>query len=296
MDAVKYPALGIVDMLVLIFHIVVQIMRDVPLSIILKSGIILLLYLPLMPFEIAYDLQCENTPVDMNLLQRAIFKLVRLAFASFDYRIGRVFFSESASLPFIKRRLGGISAFKDHCAAVDTTVEGRQLKGWWLAPSGHAQHLAEGRWPPRDAEEKQWTLCYFHGGGFVMGSPTFYLEFLHKLRQTLAQSNSMRNVAIFAVEYPLAPEASHSARAEAARRAWMYLAKHPAVDPTKMIVSGDSAGGNIALGLRMAIGVSGTKVCRGLPAPAQMMSVPRDTSTIFSTNDIPLDSCRPLRH
>lgn len=275
MKEIRYPPLGILDLTVFLFHVVVQILRDVPLVIIFKTAIILLLYLPLVPIEIARDLYLAESPTTMTLLQRFTFKLVRVAFTSFDYRLGNVFFSRRASLSLMRRRFGGQHIFDTYCASVDTTVGGRRITGWWLAPAGHAQYLAHGGRPPPRNNDKSWTICYFHGGGFVMGSPTFYLEFLHNLRLTLAQNRSMRNAAIFVPAYPLAPDAHHLARSNAVKTAWEYLAVHPGVDNSRLVIGGDSAGGTIALGLRMALGLAGTKpefeAYRCLPSPIRMM-------------------------
>lgn len=274
MGEYRFRALGALDLAIFIFHVIIGLLRDVPFIILLKSAVILLIYLPLIPLEIIYDLYRPDSPITMNLLQRFIFKLVRLAFTSFDYRIGRVFFSRTASFPLMLRRFGGRHIFDTHCAHVDTMVDGRRLEGWWLAPAGQAQHLSQGLQPPLNNGDKPWTMVHFHGGGFLMGSPTFYLEFLHNLRLSIAQKHGMQNTAIFAPVYPLSPEAPWAVRSDMARTVWMYLAAHKSVDHKKMIVSGDSAGGALALGLQMMLGAKqASGPYRGLPSPARMMLV-----------------------
>lgn len=289
MAQVRYPSPGVVDMLVFLPHVIAQLIREVPLGILLNTLVILLLNLPLMLIELLYDIQHPHPLLDLTLPQRITIKLFRLAFTWFDYRVCRTAFSSAASLPLMERRFGGKKEFDMHCAPV---ISHKLLRGYWLAPSGHAHHLAQGHCPSSlDQEEKtRWTLCYFHGGGFVMGSPALYLEFLHKLRLTLAQTDSMQNAMIFVPAYPLAPEARQPAQADAARAVWAYLSAHPAVDTTRMALGGDSAGGTIALGLRMAITASLTQPemssYRDLPSPSQMMSVVSHSASTRLTNAV----------
>lgn len=170
-------------------------------------------------------------------------------------------------------RFGGKQLFDRYCAKVTTEIEGQPLEGWWIASPGRARNLAEGR----SGGGKSYTLLYLPGGGFVMGGPTFYLEFLHKLRIALSLSHpSLGDVAIFAASYPLVPEHTHPAQAESARRTWSYLASHPGVDPARLSAAGDSAGGHLALGLRLAVGNTSLpdfELYEGLPLPHQLMCV-----------------------
>jgi hypothetical protein len=280
MEPVRYPPLGITDTLVFFMHVLVQLGREVPPHILLRSLVILLLYLPVILVELLEDMRRPNTPqVNLTVFQCVVVKLLRLAVVSFDYRVAKVVSSPAASLPLMERRFGGKGAFDLYCAPVDTLFKCERIQGYWLAPPGNALHLARGHCPSglTTTEESRWTLCYFHGGSFVMGSPEFYLDFLHKLRLTLAQTESMRNAVIFVPAYPLAPGACQPTQANVARAAWAYLAAHPAVDTARMAVGGDSSGGTLALGLRMAIGASVSLPemvsYQCLPSPSQIMSV-----------------------
>lgn len=86
------------------------------------------------------------------------------------------------------------------------------------------------------------TLIYFHGGGWVLGD----LETMDHLCRTLVRQGG---VDVISVDYPLAPESQVLATVEAcaaAVRAIFEQAEALGLDPERIAVGGDSAGGNLA--------------------------------------------------
>jgi acetyl esterase len=86
------------------------------------------------------------------------------------------------------------------------------------------------------------TILYFHGGGWVMGSLEGYDLVC---RYICARSGC----AVVAVDYRLAPEHKFPAAIEDAVAAFRWLSADAVslgLDPARIVVAGDSAGGNIA--------------------------------------------------
>jgi acetyl esterase/lipase len=93
------------------------------------------------------------------------------------------------------------------------------------------------------------------GGGFLMGSSYFYLEFLLSWLSVLAESG-YRNPAVFALEYTLVPEASFPVQLQETIQGYEHVLT-VARDPSIVCVSGDSAGANLILGLLLYLARGG---------------------------------------
>ena len=95
------------------------------------------------------------------------------------------------------------------------------------------------------------VILYFHGGGFVMGSPATHAAMLGQI----ARRTGCRVVM---PRYRLAPEHPFPAAVDDARSAWDHLLAE-GVAPARIILGGDSAGGALAfslLGLVLAEGAA----------------------------------------
>ena len=94
--------------------------------------------------------------------------------------------------------------------------------------------------------EPERTIVYFHGGGYVSGSPPDrYLP----LAAAIALAARAR---VHAVDYRLAPEARFPAAFEDCLAAYRWTVRNGGVDPDTVAVVGDSAGGNLALAVTVA--------------------------------------------
>jgi acetyl esterase len=86
------------------------------------------------------------------------------------------------------------------------------------------------------------ALVYFHGGGLVICN----LDTHDRACRMLANASGC---VVISVDYRLAPEHKFPTAAEDAYAATRYVAEHPGefgIDPGRIAVGGDSAGGNLA--------------------------------------------------
>lgn len=97
-------------------------------------------------------------------------------------------------------------------------------------------------------EGAQPVLVYFHGGGLVMGS-------IHSFEPLARELASASGATVMAVEYRLAPEFPPPAQFDDAYAATEWVSRNAAglgVDPERLAVVGDSAGGSLAAAVALA--------------------------------------------
>jgi acetyl esterase/lipase len=116
---------------------------------------------------------------------------------------------------------------------------------------------------PQDAPEDR-ALLYIHGGAWFMGSTTTH----RPLVSSLAYASGVRALSI---NYRLAPEHPFPAGLDDCVTAYEWLLRG-GVASDRIIVAGDSAGGNLALALLVALRDAG----RPLPAGAVAISPATD--------------------
>ena len=86
------------------------------------------------------------------------------------------------------------------------------------------------------------VLVYYHGGGWVIGS----IDSADGACRTLCMNSK---AVVISVDYRLAPEHKYPAPVEDAYEAFTWVAANAAslgIDPARIAVGGDSAGGNLA--------------------------------------------------
>lgn len=104
------------------------------------------------------------------------------------------------------------------------------------------------------------TILYLHGGAYTLGSINTHREFTTRL----SRSTGMR---VLVIDYRLAPEHPHPAAVEDAVTAYRWLLSQ-GIDPARMIIAGDSAGGGLTLATLLSVREAGGP----LPAAAVCIS------------------------
>ncbi|MCT4558370.1 MAG: alpha/beta hydrolase [Pelagimonas sp.] len=83
------------------------------------------------------------------------------------------------------------------------------------------------------------VILYFHGGGYVAGSPMTHAQMLGRM-------SKLSGIEICAPQYPRAPDAPFPAQFDAGLQAWDTLMTL-GYAPKDVVLGGDSAGGGLAL-------------------------------------------------
>jgi acetyl esterase/lipase len=116
------------------------------------------------------------------------------------------------------------------------------------------------RWYERSGSAPGSVAIYVHGGGMVAGSVDAYDPFVR-------QHVQWTGVPMLAVEYRRAPEATGEMPARDVLAALRWLLDHAAelgVDPARVAIMGDSAGGAIAAGVAILARDQGIALARQL--------------------------------
>ncbi len=117
-----------------------------------------------------------------------------------------------------------------------------EASGWWVQPSD----------VPADG-----VILYLHGGGFIAQSRAIHDPLLAALGRAAGARGLM-------VDYRLAPEHPFPAALDDCFAAWHFLLSS-GIDPGRIVIAGDSAGGNLAVVTAMRARDE------GLPQPAGLV-------------------------
>ncbi|MGN6516276.1 MAG: alpha/beta hydrolase [Rhizomicrobium sp.] len=116
-----------------------------------------------------------------------------------------------------------------------------------------------GEWVRARRARRDAVLLYLHGGGYVLGSSKSH-------RHLVAALSEASDMSVFAADYRLAPENRFPAAVEDAVAAYKGLLD-PGIDPNKIAIAGDSAGGGLTLATLLAARD------KGLPMPACAVAI-----------------------
>jgi len=151
-------------------------------------------------------------------------------------------------------------------------VEGVANVSHRLIPGGAGQQMLVRIYQPAGAGPFP-ALVYFHGGGWVIGNLESYDSSCRAL-------TNAANCAVISVAYRLAPEAKFPAAHEDAYAAYRWVLQNAAgirVDPKRIAVGGESAGGNLATATALMARD------RGIAMPVHQMLVYPITNYAFNT-------------
>ncbi|GAA5998523.1 uncharacterized protein JCM10292_002756 [Rhodotorula paludigena] len=133
-----------------------------------------------------------------------------------------------------------------------TKVKANGTEGWWIAP------------PKTDRAKDDVVLYFVHGGGFLFDSGANCHEFFLSVIQELKKKHGL-NASVFSLHYRLAPEFAYPTQLNETLAGYHYLVNTLGIPEDKIVLGGDSAGGNIVEGFLLH-----------LARPAKEIQVPEE--------------------
>ncbi|ANE82754.1 acetyl hydrolase [Mycobacterium adipatum] len=114
--------------------------------------------------------------------------------------------------------------------------DGRRVVGEWV------------RSATRTATDETRAIYYVHGSGYALCSPRTH-------RRLTAWLSRLTGLPVFCVDYRLAPRHRFPTAADDVRAGWDWLTTQCDLDPERMVIAGDSAGGHLAVDMLLQPGV-----------------------------------------
>lgn len=131
-------------------------------------------------------------------------------------------------------------------------------------------------------------MLYLHGGGWVVGDLDSHDFICMELAAALG-------ALVVAVDYRLAPEHPFPAGFDDCLAVWLHLEAAPfVIDPHRRLVVGDSAGGNLAAALCLALRDAGQSLPQAQVLIYPALGGPVDLPSRYECADAPLLSSRDL--
>jgi acetyl esterase len=140
------------------------------------------------------------------------------------------------------------AVYDRYCAAFrQGRPPGLGVKDFSIAAAGPERQIPARRYKPEHGgPHDEVVVLYLHGGGMVVGG-------LHSHDDVCAELSLRTGLEVVAVDYRLAPENPHPAFTDDAEAAFLQLAR----SGRRVVVAGDSAGGNLTAAVCLRRQVSG---------------------------------------
>ena len=127
-------------------------------------------------------------------------------------------------------------------------------------------------WITTPGAKDQYAILYLHGGGYIAGSIKTHRDLVSRI----SRASKARALII---DYRLAPEHPFPAAVEDATAAYRWLVSTGGIDPSNLIVAGDSAGGGLTIASLVKLRDEGD----ALPAGAVCLSPRTDLACTGET-------------
>jgi epsilon-lactone hydrolase len=141
-----------------------------------------------------------------------------------------------------------------------------------------------GFWATIEGERSGRTILYFFGGGYMVGTPA-------TRRKTAGHLALAAGARVLVPNYRLAPEHPFPAAVEDAVRAYQWLLDHGG-EPSKIFLSGDSAGGGLAVATAIAVRDRHLPMCGGIVAISPWADLTCSGESMISRAEVDIEITR----
>lgn len=115
------------------------------------------------------------------------------------------------------------------------------------------------------------TLLYFHGGGYVIGSPVSHRSMVSEIAKAM-------KATAYSMDYRMAPEVPFPGAVEDGLASYKALLDM-GVEPANLIISGDSAGGGLTMAAALSVRDGGLPLPAGLAPISPWVNLANDGPT-----------------
>ncbi|KAF9111075.1 hypothetical protein BGX27_005445 [Mortierella sp. AM989] len=141
-----------------------------------------------------------------------------------------------------------------------TKVEGREWSGYWIpfqdqSDNSKSSSKTGSTCSPTDVPLGKGcdvVLLAVHGGGFIDGDALMFLAFFKNLMKSIQLKQNVR-IGILSVQYGLSPEYPYPYAINEITTSYCDLIRQHGVNPRRIVIVGDSAGGNLCLGASLKL-------------------------------------------
>ena len=119
-------------------------------------------------------------------------------------------------------------------------------EGTTATPIGAVRIAGEWVCGPGVTDDRAQIVFYLHGGGFTAGTAPAYRGFAARLSAAAGRP-------VLTVDYRHAPEAPYPAALDDSVAAWRWLIRDCGTNPDRVVLVGDSAGGNLVVAMMLRL-------------------------------------------
>ncbi|KAG0054880.1 hypothetical protein BGZ83_010218 [Gryganskiella cystojenkinii] len=133
-----------------------------------------------------------------------------------------------------------------------TKVKGQGWEGFWIPFKDQLnkdrlqQDLAKKHTAADIGTGCDIVMLAIHGGGMVLGDALMFLGNYRSWMKGMQKNHNIK-IGVLSVEYSLSPEVMYPGALNECVAAYRHLVEHQGVDPRRIVMCGDSAGGNLCL-------------------------------------------------